>query len=302
MQSISNQWSEQLLMQMAGLESQTLPESTLYIVGLPIGNTADITLRALWVLARADVIAAEDTRETKKLLERFSISVPTVSVREHNEIAQSHMIIERLQKGEKVALVTDAGTPAVSDPGARVVREVLKHGFRVMPIPGASAVITALSAAGLEPAGFHFFGFLPPQAKARRQALGELLGRKESFVLYEAPHRIKDVLNDLAELARPDRRIVVARELTKKFETFTVLNAEELASWSQSHEPRGEYVILVDQDPGEETFNLSDKDQQWIRALCNAMPTSKAAAAAAKIIGANREDVYRWILSEKQNG
>lgn len=302
MQSISNQWSEQLLMQMAGLESQTLPESTLYIVGLPIGNTADITLRALWVLARADVIAAEDTRETKKLLERFSISVPTVSVREHNEIAQSHMIIERLQKGEKVALVTDAGTPAVSDPGARVVREVLKHGFRVMPIPGASAVITALSAAGLEPAGFHFFGFLPPQAKARRQALGELLGRKESFVLYEAPHRIKDVLNDLAELARPDRRIVVARELTKKFETFTVLNAEELASWSQSHEPRGEYVILVDQDPGEEAFNLSDKDQQWIRALCNAMPTSKAAAAAAKIIGANREDVYRWILSEKQNG
>lgn len=302
MQSISNQWSEQLLMQMAGLESQTLPESTLYIVGLPIGNTADITLRALWVLARADVIAAEDTRETKKLLERFSISVPTVSVREHNEIAQSHMIIERLQKGEKVALVTDAGTPAVSDPGARVVREVLKHGFRVMPIPGASAVITALSAAGLEPAGFHFFGFLPPQAKARRQALGELLGRKESFVLYEAPHRIIDVLNDLAELARPDRRIVVARELTKKFETFTVLNAEELASWSQSHEPRGEYVILVDQDPGEETFNLSDKDQQWIRALCNAMPASKAAAAAAKIIGANREDVYRWILSEKQNG
>ena len=302
MQSISNQWSEQLLMQMAGLESQTLPESTLYIVGLPIGNTADITLRALWVLARADVIAAEDTRETKKLLERFSISVPTVSVREHNEIAQSHMIIERLQKGEKVALVTDAGTPAVSDPGARVVREVLKHGFRVMPIPGASAVITALSAAGLEPAGFHFFGFLPPQAKARRQALCELLGRKESFVLYEAPHRIKDVLNDLAELARSDRRIVVARELTKKFETFTVLNAEELASWSQSHEPRGEYVILVDQDPGEETFNLSDKDQQWIRALCNAMPASKAAATAAKIIGANREDVYRWILSEKQNG
>ena len=302
MQSISNQWSEQLLMQMAGLESQTLPESTLYIVGLPIGNTADITLRALWVLARADVVAAEDTRETKKLLERFSISVPTVSVREHNEIAQSYMIIERLQKGEKVALVTDAGTPAVSDPGARVVREVLKHGFRVMPIPGASAVITALSAAGLEPAGFHFFGFLSPQAKARRQALGELLGRKESFVLYEAPHRIKDVLNDLAELAQPARRIVVARELTKKFETFTVLNAEELASWSQSHEPRGEYVILVDQDPGEETFNLSDKDQQWIRALCNAMPASKAAAAAAKIIGANREDVYRWILSEKQNG
>ena len=301
MQSISNQWSEQLLMQMAGLESQTLPESTLYIVGLPIGNTADITLRALWVLARADVIAAEDTRETKKLLERFSISVPTVSVREHNEIAQSHMILLPRRKPALMiqGTASNAGKSVLC---AAFCRIFLQDGFRVMPIPGASAVITALSAAGLEPAGFHFFGFLPPQAKARRQALGELLGRQESFVLYEAPHRIKDVLNDLAELARPDRRIVVARELTKKFETFTVLNAEELASWSQSHEPRGEYVILVDQDPGEEAFNLSDKDQQWIRALCNAMPTSKAAAAAAKIIGANREDVYRWILSEKQNG
>ena len=129
MQSKSNQWSEQLLMQMAGLDSQTFPDSALYIVGLPIGNAADITLRALWVLTSVDIIAAEDTRETKKLLERFSISVPTVSVREHNEIAQSDMIIERLQKGEKVAMVTDAGTPAVSDPGARLVREVLSHGF-----------------------------------------------------------------------------------------------------------------------------------------------------------------------------
>ena len=208
MQSTSNQWSEQLLMQLAGLDTQTFPESTLYIVGLPIGNAADITLRALWVLAGADVIAAEDTRETKKLLERFSISVPTVSVREHNEIAQSNMIIERLKKGEKVAMVTDAGTPAVSDPGARLVREVLKAGFRVVPIPGASAVVTALSAAGLEPAGFHFVGFLPPQSKARREALRALLGQKDSFVLYEAPHRIKDVLMDLAQLAQPEKTLL----------------------------------------------------------------------------------------------
>ena len=298
MQSISNQWSEQLLMQMAGLESQTLPESTLYIVGLPIGNAADITLRALWVLARADVIAAEDTRETKKLLERFSISVPTVSVREHNEIAQSHMIIERLQKGEKVALVTDAGTPAVSDPGARVVREVLKHGFRVMPIPGASAVITALSAAGLEPAGFHFFGFLPPQAKARRQALGELLGRQESFVLYEAPHRIKDVLNDLAELARSDRRIVVARELTKKFETFTVLNAEELASWSQSHEPRGEYVLLVEKCQKENRF-LDMTEEEHVKAYIESgMDKKEAVKAVAKERKVSKSSLYKYTIEK----
>lgn len=302
MQSTSNQWSEQLLMQLAGLDTQTFPSSTLYIVGLPIGNAADITLRALWVLAGADVIAAEDTRETKKLLERFSISVPTVSVREHNEIAQSNMIIERLKKGEKVAMVTDAGTPAVSDPGARLVREVLKAGFRVVPLPGASAVVTALSAAGLEPAGFHFVGFLPPQPKARHEALRTLLGQKESFVLYEAPHRIKDVLMDLAQLAQPERRVVVARELTKKFETFSVLSAAELSDWTQAHEPRGEYVILVDVAAQTDTFDLSEKDKQWLRALAGTMPASKAAAAAAKIIGCSRDEVYRWLLSEKSSG
>ena len=302
MQSTSNQWSEQLLMQLAGLDTQTFPESTLYIVGLPIGNAADITLRALWVLAGADVIAAEDTRETKKLLERFSISVPTVSVREHNEIAQSNMIIERLKKGEKVAMVTDAGTPAVSDPGARLVREVLKAGFRVVPIPGASAVVTALSAAGLEPAGFHFVGFLPPQSKARREALRALLGQKDSFVLYEAPHRIKDVLMDLAQLAQPERRVVVARELTKKFETFSVLTAAELADWTQAHDARGEYVILIDVAPQTGTFELSEKDKQWLRVLADALPASKAAAATAKIIGCSRDEVYRWLLSEKSSG
>lgn len=299
MQSTSNQWSEQLLMQLAGLESQTLPNSALYIVGLPIGNAADITLRALWVLTSADVIAAEDTRETKKLLERFSISVPTVSVREHNEIAQSHMIIERLQKGEKVAMVTDAGTPAVSDPGARLVREVLKAGFRVIPIPGASAVITALSAAGLEPAGFQFVGFLPPQAKARREALSALLGQKGSFVLYEAPHRIKEVLKDLGELSQPERRVVVARELTKKFETFCVVSAQELSEWLQSYEPKGEYVILVDVAPESDLLELSQKDKQWIRVLASAVPSSKAAAAAAKIIGCSRDDIYKWLLMEE---
>ena len=301
MQSKLNQWSEQLLMQMAGLQSQTLPDATLYIVGLPIGNAADITLRALWVLAGADIIAAEDTRETKKLLERFSINVPTVSVREHNEIAQSHMIIERLQKGEKVAMVTDAGTPAVSDPGARLVREVIRHGYRVIPIPGSSAVVTALSAAGLEPTGFHFVGFLPPQAKARRDQLRSLLGQKDSFVLYEAPHRIKDVLKDLATLAQPQRRIVIARELTKKFETFTVLTVQELSEWLKDYEPRGEYVILVDVAPNSEVLELTEKDQKWIRVLAQAMPSSKAAATAAKILGCSRDDIYQWLLAQKDN-
>ena len=211
------------------------------------------------------------------------------------------MIIERLQKGEKVAMVTDAGTPAVSDPGARLVREVIRHGYRVIPIPGPSAVVTALSAAGLEPTGFHFVGFLPPQAKARRDQLRSLLGQKDSFVLYEAPHRIKDVLKDLATLAQPQRRIVIARELTKKFETFTVLTVQELSEWLKDYEPRGEYVILVDMAPNSEVLELTEKDQKWIRVLAQAMPSSKAAATAAKILGCSRDDIYQWLLAQKDN-
>lgn len=299
MQSMTNQWSEQLLMQKAGLELQSFPSSALYIVGLPIGNSADITLRALWILAMADVVAAEDTRETKKLLERFSISVPTISVREHNEIAQSHMIIERLEKGERVALVTDAGTPAVSDPGARVVRVVQDAGYRVIPIPGASAVVTALSAAGLEPSGFHFVGFLPPQAKARRDAIASLARQHESFVLYEAPHRVVDVLGDLAKALQPERRVVVAREITKKFETFSAMPASEVETWAKTHDPRGEYVILVDESKQEEGLTLTDKDAQWVLALARAMPSSKAAATAAKITGFSRDEIYQWILANK---
>lgn len=299
MQSMTNQWSEQLLMQKAGLDIQSFPDSTLYVVGLPIGNFADITLRALWVLATVNVIAAEDTRETKKLLERFSITVPTISVREHNEIAQSHMIIERLKKGERIALVTDAGTPAVSDPGARLVRAVQEQGYRVIPIPGASAAITALSAAGLEPSGFHFFGFLPPQAKARREAIRTLVSREESFILYEAPHRLIEVLSDLAEALQGQRRIVIARELTKKFETFYPLVASDLKGWLSSHEPRGEYVILVDEFKQEKSLTLSEKDSLWLLALAKAMPSSKAASTAAKILGVSREEVYQWILNNK---
>lgn len=301
MQSTPNQWAEQLLMKMAGLETQTLPQATLYVVGLPIGNAADITLRALWVLSVVDVVAAEDTRETKKLLERFSINVPLISVREHNEVTQSHMIIERLQKGERIAMVTDAGTPAISDPGARLVRAVMSAGFRVSPVPGASAVVAALSAAGLEPAGFHFVGFLPPQTKLRREKLATLAQQKESFALYEAPHRILDVLKDMGELLQPARRVVVAREITKKFETFAALTAAELVTFVAEHEPRGEYVILVDEQPQSDSVTLSEKDSRWLRALAAQMPASKAAATAAKIIGLPRDTLYQWLLANKRN-
>lgn len=294
-----SQWADQHLMRIAGVDTQTFPQGAFYIVGLPIGNAADITLRALWLLSIADVVAAEDTRETKKLLDRFGINVPTVSVREHNEITQVDMIIERLKKGERVALVTDAGTPAVSDPGARAVRAISDAGFKVIPLPGASAVVTALSAAGLEPTGFHFYGFLPPQAKARKAEVARLVSRNESFVLYEAPHRIAEVLKDLAQALAPHRRVVVAREITKKFETFSAMPAADLLQWAKEHEPRGEYVILVDADTKAQSLELSEKDQQWLLALANELPVSKASAVAAKITGLKRDAVYQWLLEHR---
>ena len=294
-----SQWADQHLMQMVGVDSQTFPQGVLYIVGLPIGNAADITLRALWLLSIADVVAAEDTRETKKLLDRFGLNVPTVSVREHNESAQLNMIIERLQKGERIALVTDAGTPAISDPGARTVRGVMSAGFRVMPLPGASAVVTGLSAAGLEPSGFHFVGFLPPQAKARRARLASLAANRESFVLYEAPHRVLDVLKDMAGMLGADRRVVVAREITKKFETFSAMPAKDLSQWAQQHEPRGEYVILVDEELHAEQVELTEQQKAWVLALAEAMSASKASATAAKITGLKRDAIYQWLLDQK---
>ena len=299
MSSTVSQWADQLLMKKAGVDLQTFPQGAFYIVGLPIGNAGDITLRALWILSIADVVAAEDTRETKKLLDRYGIDVPTVSVREHNEVAQANMIIERLKKGERVALVTDAGTPAVSDPGARAVRGVMEAGFRVIPVPGASAVVTALSAAGLEPSGFHFYGFLPPQTKARQQVLSQLAGRQESFVLYEAPHRIVDVLNDMAKVLSPERRVVVAREITKKFETFTAVLCKDLDAWAKAHEPRGEYVILVDEEPSVAQDGLSEQDQAWVLAIAKELPASKAAAVAAKVTGMKRDVIYQWLLAQK---
>jgi 16S rRNA (cytidine1402-2'-O)-methyltransferase len=175
----------------------------------------------------------------------------------------------------------------------------MEAGFRVIPVPGASAVVTALSAAGLEPSGFHFYGFLPPQTKARQQVLSQLAGRQESFVLYEAPHRIVDVLKDMAKVLRPERRVVVAREITKKFETFTAVLCKDLDAWAKAHEPRGEYVILVDEEPSVAQDGLSEQDQAWVLAIAKELPASKAAAVAAKVTGMKRDVIYQWLLAQK---
>lgn len=292
-------WGSESLAQCAGLAEQSFPVGTLFMVGLPIGNAADITLRALWVLSIVDAIACEDTRETKKILTRFGINAPTLSVHEHNEAQGAQRIIALLQAGKRVALVTDAGTPGVSDPGARAAAAVRTAGFAVCPIPGATALATALSAAGLTSYSFSFAGFLPPNEKARRAALARLSSRADAFILYEAPHRIVKLLTDLSGFLEPGRQVVVCRELTKKFESFYALKASDLSVWAQTHEPRGEYVILVDGQEQKE-HDIDEVTRRWARALAEELPVSKASAIAARASGVRREDIYNDLLACKK--
>ena len=284
----------------AGLPEQDMPSGALYMVGVPIGNLGDITLRALWVLSRVDAVAAEDTRETRKLLDRFGLSPKLLSVREHNERAGAEQIIARLDAGEKVAMVTDAGTPAVSDPGARVVDAVLDAGKRVIPIPGASAVVTALSAAGLLGEGFRFVGFVPPQPNARHSVLSELAHYERPFVLYEAPHRIISLLEELGTVLQSGRRVVIARELTKRFETITRLHAEDASAWAQRDDPKGEYVILIE-EMRSSGVGLNEEARKWLNALSSELPASRLSAVGAKATGLPRQVIYDFLLGNKRD-
>lgn len=300
MSTVTEQWGNIPWVVDSGVNEQEFPRGALYVVGLPIGNAADITLRALWILGLCDCVAAEDTRQTQKILAKYGISARQMSVREFNEVTGAQSIIECLKRGERVALVTDAGTPAVSDPGALVVRIVLDAGFRVIPIPGACAAITALSASGLKAKSFAFVGFLPPQEKGRREQLARFCGRGDAFVLYEAPHRIRQMLEDLAESLDPDRRVVIARELTKHFESFSPMTASRLAEWAASHEPKGEYVVLVDEQESSHSGQADENTQRWLRALAEELPASRAASVAARVSGVPRKTLYELLLKEKK--
>jgi 16S rRNA (cytidine1402-2'-O)-methyltransferase len=222
-----------------------LTPSTLYLVATPIGNLEDITLRALRTLKECDLVAAEDTRRTGQLLRHFGISKPMLSYFQFNEARRSEEILERLGRGEKVALVTDAGSPGISDPGARVVRAAVEAGFRVESVPGPSAVVAALTASGLATDEFHFVGFLPHKSGQRRRKLAELVGVPGTLVLYESPYRVEKLLGELAA-EMPARRVVLARELTKKFEEYRRGTAAELLVALASRPAKGEFVVLVD--------------------------------------------------------
>jgi 16S rRNA (cytidine1402-2'-O)-methyltransferase len=217
---------------------------TLYLVATPIGNLEDITLRALRTLKECDVVAAEDTRRTGLLLKHFEISRPLLSYFQFNEAKRSEEILERLRRGEKVALVTDAGSPGISDPGERVVNAAISAGFRVEPVPGPSALVAALTASGLATDEFHFVGFLPHKSGQRRNKLEAMKPISGTLVLYESPYRIEKLLNELCDVF-PDRQVVLAREITKKFEEFLRGKPAELLEVVRKRSLKGEFVVLV---------------------------------------------------------
>jgi 16S rRNA (cytidine1402-2'-O)-methyltransferase len=273
---------------------------SLYVVATPLGNLHDISLRALAVLAAVDVIAAEDTRHSQRLLDAYGIRVPLFAVHEHNEQAAAGRLIERLAHGQQVALISDAGTPAVSDPGARAVARVRAAGHPVVPVPGACAAVAALSVSGWADGGFRFIGFLPPKSAARRARLAELRDATEALVLYEAPHRVADCVADIADVFGGERAILIAREMTKLHEQIVRLPLAETASWfaADPNRSRGEFVLVVDGAPA--SAALDAKAEHVLALLVAELPLKTAARLAAEITGAPRNALYARALAMKR--
>ena len=278
--------------------SQHETGSCLYLVATPIGNLEDMTVRALRILKEVDVIAAEDTRNTKKLCNYFEINTPLVSYHEHNLEYGGEKLLTYLRDGKSVALVSDAGLPCISGPGADIVEKALAEDFAVVPVPGANAALTALIASGLIPQPFYFFGFLNRNKKERRLQLEKLAKREETILFYEAPHRLKEALKDL-NLILGNRRIVLARELTKKFEEFLRGTIEEAIEWVESNEIRGEFVVVVE---GNTSGEIEEEENTWgsmtivehINYIIEETNVSskEAIKEVAKLRGLPKRDVY----------
>ena len=274
------------------------------MVATPIGNLRDVTLRALDVLRSVDVVAAEDTRHTRPLLNHYGIDAKLVAAHEHNERAASRQVLDWLRAGKSVALVTDAGTPGISDPGAVLVRAVREAGFRAVPIPGPSAVVAALSAAGIEGSAFAFHGFLPAKSEARRQVLGDLVTRQAPLVFYEAPHRVAETLADLCEVLGAGRRVTLARELTKVFESIHECALGEALTWveADANRARGEFVLIVHGAAPTEDEMRGREGSRVLALLMEEMSASGAARLAARITGARRNELYEEALRLKAAG
>lgn len=279
------------------LEQQSFPPSALYVVATPIGNIADISVRALKILSMVDGVACEDTRNTAQLFSRYGLSQSLFAAHQHNEREVTAKIIQRLQAGERLAIVSDAGTPGISDPGARIVDAVLNAGLRVVPVAGASAAVAALSVGGLVSDQFHFAGFLPAKAKQRESVLSALIQTTATLVLYEAPHRIIETIDALAQAFGPERRIVFGREISKLFEQIHRCPLGEAGAWiaADTNRQRGEFVLLIE-GAASSSADDSAEAQRILGILLEECSVSQAAALTARITGQKKNALYELAL------
>ncbi len=279
------------------------PSAALYVVATPIGNLADLTLRAIHVLGLVDAIACEDTRHSAPLLRQLGVDKPLVALHEHNEREAAAAVLERLARGERVAYISDAGTPAVSDPGAGLVAAARAAGYRLIPIPGACSAVAALSVAGDVSGGpFTFIGFLPARGGDRAKALKTLVGNSETQVLFEAPHRIADLVAALGSLCG-DRPVTMCRELTKQFEAVATMPASQLPAWlaADANRSRGEFVLVVHGVHKAEAAQGPDAHDATLQVLLAALPLKQAVALAVELTGAPRNGLYARALALKRD-
>ncbi|MDH5368731.1 MAG: 16S rRNA (cytidine(1402)-2'-O)-methyltransferase [Gammaproteobacteria bacterium] len=276
-------------------------KGSLYIVATPIGNMGDMTERAIKTLKEVDVIAVEDTRRSGQLLRNFEISTPMTAVHEHNERQICASLLERIDNGENIALISDAGTPLLSDPGYFLVNQACEKNISIIPIPGVSAVITALSVAGLPTDRFVFEGFLPAKSAARVQKLEKLKDDVRTVIFYEAPHRIVEMLKDCQLVFGGQRKVVLARELTKTFETVHGDVLDELIPWVEADENqrKGEFVVLVHGAETREDVGIDAESERILLILLKELPVKQAAALAANITGLKKNALYQYALSLK---
>jgi 16S rRNA (cytidine1402-2'-O)-methyltransferase len=278
-----------------------IEKGVLYVVATPIGNLRDVTHRAVHILSAVDRVAVEDTRHSAKLFQHYQITTPTMALHEHNERQVAHSIIEKIKAGETWALISDAGTPVISDPGYYLIKAAQEQGVKVSPIPGASAAIAALSVSGMPSDHFSFEGFLPSKSAARQTHLEKLGRETRTMIFYEAPHRICDTLRDMAVAFGEKREALVARELTKAYETVRRDVLGRLAQWvvDDANQQRGEFVVVV--SGGEPTAdNQTVEGERVLNILLNELPVNQAAKLAARITGAHKNALYEKALQWKQ--
>ncbi|MCP3679234.1 MAG: 16S rRNA (cytidine(1402)-2'-O)-methyltransferase [Gammaproteobacteria bacterium] len=276
--------------------------ATLYIIATPIGNLEDLSPRAIATLQQVDLIAAEDTRHSKKLLHSFAITTPMIALHDHNEAAASEKLIEQLQNGQSIALISDAGTPLISDPGYTLVSRAHQVGIPVSPLPGPCAAITALSASGLPSDRFLFIGFLPARHEARQKQLSALKSVNATLIFYESRHRIVDCLNDMATILGQQRLAFIGRELTKQFETVRQAPLAKLCDWLQqdNNQQRGEFVVIVAGADKQPTELDKARNLAILQPLLAELPLSQAVRLAAKISGCHKNRLYDLAITLKK--